>query len=364
PVADPGPSLYSGTQGQPITFSGIGSTSVCGFPTLRWDFSDGGVAWGALPQHTFQGSGLFSGLLTATDDTGLTNTKTFAIDVADAAPIANAGPATSAAWGRPVQFNGSATDGAADLATLSYSWSFGDGSAAASGASVVHSYAAPGVYTATLTVKDQHGMTGTDTRVVTVNERGVTSAFLGDDGIFDTAGTLRASFTDQFGNPVPGRTVQFTVDGGSVGSAQTNASGVATIAWTPAVDAGSHNVSAAFAGDNLYAASTANGSVTVDKKATSVSYTGALNGGPNKTVTLSAVLKDATGKALAGRTITFKLGTQTASAVTDATGVAKASLQLNQKNGSYSLTATFAPTGADGPHYTGNAAAATFNLKK
>ena len=97
---------------------------------------------------------------------------------------------------------------------------------------------------------------------------------------------------------------------------------------------------------------------------TSVVYNGSLSGGPNKSVTLQAVLKDATGKALAGRTITFKLGAQTASAVTDANGVAKTTLQLTQKNGNYSLTATFAPTGLDDLRYTGGAAAATFSLKK
>ena len=365
PAADPGQSMYTGTQGAPITFVGLNSSSACGFPTLRWDFSDGGVAYGGLPQHTFQGSGLYSGLLTATDATGLTSSTAFAIQVANADPIANAGPDTSAAWGKPVQFNGSAVDGADDLATLSYAWSFGDGSPSATGGpSVIHTYATPGVYTATFTVKDKHGAIGSDTRTVTVGQRSTTGSFLGSNGTYDTAGSLSASFADQFGNPVVGRTIQFSVDGNGVGSAQTNASGVAILAWTPAVNAGSHNVSAAFAGDSSYGAATANGSITVDKKATSVVYNGSLSGGPNKSVTLQAVLKDATGKALAGRTITFKLGAQTASAVTDANGVAKTTLQLTQKNGNYSLTATFAPTGLDDLRYTGGAAAATFSLKK
>ena len=58
------------------------------------------------------------------------------------------------------------------------------------------------------------------------------------------------------------------------------------------------------------------------QKATTVTYTGALNGGPNKTVGLSAILADASGTRLAGRTIAFQLGTQSVSAVTDASGVA------------------------------------------
>ena len=278
--------------------------------------------------------------------------------------MADAGPDTSAAWGKPVQFNGSGTDGADDQSTLVYSWAFGDGAFASGGANAVHSYAAPGVYTATLSVKDQHGAIGTDTRVVTVGARSVAGAFLGSNGIYDTAGTLSASFTDQYGSPLKSRTIDFKVDGVAVGSAQTDASGIATLAYTPDVDAGSHSVSAAFAGDAQYGAASANGSITVARKATSVVYNGSTSGGPNKTINLQAVLKDATGKALAGRTIAFKLGTQTASATTDANGVAKASLTLNQKNGSYPLTATFTPTGADGNHYTGSGSAGTFSLKK
>ncbi len=120
---------YGGNEGSPITFDGSGSSSVCGFPTLRWDFSDGGVAFGKNPQHTFQGPGTYSGLMTATDATGLTSTSTFSIEVGNLAPVVGAGPDTTAAWGRSVAFNGSATDpGKDDQSTLTYSWSFGDDS--------------------------------------------------------------------------------------------------------------------------------------------------------------------------------------------------------------------------------------------
>jgi PKD repeat protein len=365
PVADPGPSLYSGTQGSPITFSGLGSTSVCGFPTLRWDFSDGGVAYGALPQHTFGGAGLYSGLLTATDLTGLTSTATFAISVANAAPVANAGPDTTAAWGRPVQFNGSATDpGADDQATLAYAWAFGDGLSFAGGASTIHSYANPGVYDATFTATDQHGASDDDSRTVTVRKRTVTAAFLGFDGTYDTTGNLSSTLVDEFGSPVVGRTVSFAVDGTPVGSVQTNGSGIATLGYTPTVAAGSHGVEVSFSADALYTGAAANGSIDVALKATSLAYTGALKGSPNKAVSLSAVLKDATGQALAGRTVSFKLGSQSASATTDATGVATVSLVLNQKNGSYPLTATFTPAGADASRYLASSASVTFSLQK
>ena len=47
-----------------------------------------------------------------------------------------------------------------------------------------------------------------------------------------------------------------------------------------------------------------------------------MTGGANKTVTLSAVLKDATGKPLANKLITFVLGAQTVPGTTDGTGTA------------------------------------------
>ncbi|MGZ8437158.1 MAG: PKD domain-containing protein [Candidatus Limnocylindrales bacterium] len=365
PTVDAG-GPYSGVEGAPVSFDGSGSSSPCGFPTLRWDFSDGGVAFGKTPQHTFQGPGVYSGQLTATDATGLTSTTTFSVTIDNLAPATNAGPDTTTAWGRPVAFDGSAIDpGTDDQSTLTYAWSFGDGSPSATGGpSTIHSYATPGDYTATLTACDRWGACTPDSRVVHVVQRTVTVGYLGDTaGTYDTPGTLSASLVDQFGQVVSGRTISFSVNGAAAGSAVTNSSGIASSAYTPPLSAGPYPTGASFAGDSLYLANTGAGSISISRKATSVTYTGALNGGPNKTITLSAVLKDATGKALASRTITFVLGTQTVSAVTNGSGVASTSLKLSQKNGKYPLTATWTPSGVDAGDYTGSAASASFSLQ-
>ena len=369
PTADAGGGAshtYSGDQGSPITFDGGGSTSVCGFPTLRWDFSDGGVAFGKNPQHTFQGSGTYSGLLTATDATGLTSSTTFSIDVANLAPAVSAGPDTTAAWGRSVAFNGSAVDpGADDQSTLTYAWSFGDGSPSATGGpSVAHSYATPGSYVATLTVCDRLNACASDSRTVEVRKRTLTVGSLGDTaGIYDTAGVRRASLVDEFGSVVSGRTVTFSVNGATAGSSVTNAGGQAQVAWTPLLDAGTYPTSATFGGDSLYESATGSNSIAIAAKATTMTYTGATTGGPNKTVTLSAVLKDATGTALAGRQVAFALGSQSVSATTNGSGIASASLKLAQKNGTYPLTATWTPSDADASRYVGSAASVTFKLQ-
>jgi len=71
--------------------------------------------------------------------------------------------------GQNVSFSGFASD--VDGDTLTYSWTFGDGSQA-SGASAAHAYAAAGVYTATLTVSDGNGGSVTSSVVVNVQNGG------------------------------------------------------------------------------------------------------------------------------------------------------------------------------------------------
>ena len=368
PTVDAG-GPYTGNEGSPISFDGSGSSSICGFPNLRWDFSDGGVAFGKNPQHTFADNGVYSGLLTATDATGLTSSTTFSVDIANVKPSVNAGPDTTADWGRPVAFNGQSTDpGSADQSTLQYTWDFGDGSPSASGGpSVIHSYStpsSPGGYLARLDVCDKDGGCNSSTRHVIVTKRDTTAAYLGDtSGIFDTAATLSASLVDEYGQAVNSRTITFQVGTDGPFSGLTNSSGIATKSYTPTLAAGSYTGSSGFAGDSLYNASGSSSSFAVASKATTTTYTGAVSGGPNKTVVLSAVLKDATGKPLAGRTITFLLGSQSVSATTDTNGVASVSLKLTQKNGTYTVSATWTPAGADTTHYTGSTQSAIFKLQ-
>ena len=86
---DAGPSPHTAVEGIPVQFDGTGSSSICGFPALQLDFSDGGTATGPKPSHTFAEEGTYSGTLTATDTSGLTSSTTFTIDVADA-PLTSA----------------------------------------------------------------------------------------------------------------------------------------------------------------------------------------------------------------------------------------------------------------------------------
>jgi PKD repeat protein len=251
---------YSSNEGSPITFNGSGSTSVCGAPNLVWQFSDGGIAYGATPQHTFESPGTFSGSLTATDVTGLSSTTTFSVTVADLPPVVSAGPNMSSDWGFPVTLNGSAIDpGTAQQPYLTYSWAFGDGTGGSGGASVTHTYATPGTYTATLTVCDPEDMCGSSPTTVTINKRGTVVSYTGATTSEVTVpSTLTATLLDAYGNPVVGRVVQFFIQGSLTpfASATTPTSGTVTLSYAfPFGTVGTNTVVAKFAGDSLYSTS-------------------------------------------------------------------------------------------------------------
>jgi PKD repeat protein len=150
-----------------------GSTS--GFPTSTYQSSNYWV------DVVFSSS---SGSTTTTTTPGGTPQST-------SPPMANAGPAQTAAEGAKVTFNGSGTG-----TGLSYSWDFGDGSAKATTATATHAYADQGSYTATLTVTDSSGQTATSTAAVTVTDVAPTATFSGPSSV-----APGASATFSFANP-------------------------------------------------------------------------------------------------------------------------------------------------------------------
>jgi PKD repeat protein len=191
-----------------------------------------------------------------TDVTGLSAVQDFTVNVADTLPVPNAGPNTSGAWGVPIAFDGQAVDpGSSDQSTLSYVWDWGDGTPGTGGANATHTYATPGVYTATLTVCDEDPTCAQSQTQVTVNQRSTTTAYTGPLSALPSKNvTLTASVVDQFGQPVVGRTVTFQLGTQSI-SATTNGSGVATATIKLTQKQSVVNVSASFSGDSMYTSS-------------------------------------------------------------------------------------------------------------
>jgi PKD repeat protein len=108
------------------------------------------------------------------------------------APVANA-TATPTSGSAPllVQFNGSSSFDQ-DGSIVSYVWNFGDGTSG-SGTAVSHTYSAAGNYTATLTVTDNSGLTGTAS--VAIQVQGLNAAPVARATASPTSGTATLPVT-------------------------------------------------------------------------------------------------------------------------------------------------------------------------
>ncbi|NWJ41125.1 MAG: PKD domain-containing protein [Geothrix sp.] len=115
----------------------------------------------------------------------------------DAGPVAPtpvvgiASPAsnTTITAGGSISFQGSAS--IADGSTMTYSWSFGDGTSAAVLGPVAHTYATAGTYVATFTATSNQGKSASATRTITVNAAAFTvTASAGTGGTITPAGAV------------------------------------------------------------------------------------------------------------------------------------------------------------------------------
>jgi len=154
-------------------------------------------------------------------------------------------------------------------------------------------------------------------------------------------GTVHLSATfSSGGNPVAGKSIDFTLNGNAVGSAPTDASGVATLtgASLASINAGTYpaGVRARFAGDSVYATSNATASLFVDHASVT----------PH--ITASDKEYDGTVAAtLTSRTLTGVIGT-------DDVGLAVATATFADKNAGNNKTVTgtgLSLTGTTAPNY-------------
>lgn len=167
-------------------------------------------------------------------------------------------------------------------------------------------------------------------------------------GDYHDPATVAGVLTDSHG-PLAGRNVTFTLNSTESCSATTNASGAAACSVTPGEPVGSYPLTASFAGDTTHLGASATSTFTVAHEETTLAYTGpakAANGSP---LTLSGVLKEDGTSPIAGRTVTFTIGSgasaQSCAGTTDATGAASCTIaSVNQpaSTTAVGVTAVFA----------------------
>ena len=202
------------TPNLPLGFNATADTDGS-IASWSWNFGDpsspNNTSTIQNPTHTFTAPGTYAVTVTATDDLGVTGTKTGHITV-DAPPTASflASPDQSSP-GTAVSFDASGSTDAVGTIT-DYSWNFGDGTGTQDGGStptISHTYATRNTYTVTLTLTNDADQTATSTQTVTVDD--------------PPTATLTPSTT----LTTPGSTVRFT----SIASSPDTGGEIAGYSW-------------------------------------------------------------------------------------------------------------------------------------
>ncbi len=157
---------YTALTGEAIAFSSAGSSDSDGtIASAHWDFGDGSSSTSANPAHSYASAGSYTATLSVTDDDGATGSDTATVTIntqpaGNQPPVANANGPYSGSAGVAISFSSSGSSDS-DGSIVGFSWSFGDGTGS-SQANPIHTYAAAGSYSVSLTVTDNGGATGSD----------------------------------------------------------------------------------------------------------------------------------------------------------------------------------------------------------
>ncbi len=170
PTVSLGANPTSALTGETITFTAGGSDPDGTIVSAMCDFGDGtsAILAGSTTTHAYASAGVYTAVLTATDNFGATATASVQVTIAGRPPTvtASVSPAT-AETGDSVQFTATATD--PDGTIVSYAWDFADGMQLTTNNSTVgHTYTTAGDYAATVTVTDTDGLTASDTVSISI----------------------------------------------------------------------------------------------------------------------------------------------------------------------------------------------------
>ncbi len=165
PANHPPAAVFTWTvEGLTVDVEAAGSSDADGrIVAYDWNFGDAVTDTGLTAVHTYAAAGTYDVLLTVSDDDGAPTSASHSVTVEDR-PVAKFAMARDL---MTVQVDASASYAPAGT-IASYAWDWGDSGPAGSGVTAVHTYAAPGRYTVTLTVTDNRAATGTSARPTSV----------------------------------------------------------------------------------------------------------------------------------------------------------------------------------------------------
>jgi PKD repeat protein len=184
-------------EGSPVQFTDISYSYPDVIVSWEWTFGNGVTSTDQNPSCTYGDNGFYNVTLTVTDDDGSVSSIYYIITIENVPPSVEAGDDIVTDEGTNSSFSGSFTDpGWLDTHTIT--WDFGDGHYAFGTLTPYHAYGDNGIYTVTLTVKDDDGGVGKDTLIVEVNNV-PPQVTCGEDQEIDegdTVSMLLATYTD------------------------------------------------------------------------------------------------------------------------------------------------------------------------
>ena len=154
-------------RGESFTLDGSAAYDPDGYiASAYWTMSDDTVTAGQTISHTFDTDGAAWAYITVIDDEGAPDHAIVDVNV-NIRPVAEAGPSVYADPLETVYLDGTLSSDD-DGSIVAWEWDFGDSSSTSSLESPTHAYTAGGLYTITLTVTDNEGLTDTDTTLATI----------------------------------------------------------------------------------------------------------------------------------------------------------------------------------------------------
>ncbi|MGH2999422.1 MAG: Ig-like domain repeat protein, partial [Gaiellaceae bacterium] len=170
--------------------------------------------------------------------------------------------------------------------------------------------------------------------------------------------TLTGHLDKGDGTPLTGEPLTLTLGSQKCTTAATLGSGDASCAITISQPAGQYPVTASFAGDSNWQASSGTSTFTVLQAGTSVAYTGATTGTFGSSAALAATLTDSNGSPVSGETVHLTMDGKSCDGITNGSGVASCSVAITENPAAYPITVTF---GGDSS-YSGSSTTSSFTV--